>query len=175
MSRAKTDLLKIARVLKSNGTEGGLLVSFRDIFPEDLKTTEPVFIEFDGLPVPFFFNSFAKKGTNRAVVTLTGIKTLADAEEVVGKDIFARPDAIDEYDNGDEELTLDDLIGWDLLDENDEKIGEITDYEDIPGNPCLYVKTQDGQQAMLPFHEDLVIGIDEEAESVSMRVPDGLL
>ena len=174
MSRAKTELLKIARVLKSNGTEGGILVSFREIDPEDLKITEPVFIDFDGLPVPFFFDSFAKKGTNRAIATLTGIKSLADAEEIVGKDIFASPDAIEEYEDEEEGLTLDDLIGWDLLDENGEKVGEITDYEDIPGNPCLDVTTKDGQ-AMLPFHENLIISIDEENGAVTMTIPEGLL
>ena len=29
-------------------------------------------------------------------------------------------------------------------------VGEITDYEDIPGNTCLYVETKDGQ-VMIPL------------------------
>ena len=44
---------KIAQVLKSNGTDGELLVSFFDIDPEEIDLQEPVFIYMDGLPVPF--------------------------------------------------------------------------------------------------------------------------
>lgn len=37
MSRAKSELLRVARVLKSNGTEGEILIGFREISPEDLN------------------------------------------------------------------------------------------------------------------------------------------
>ena len=48
MSEASSDsLLQIAKVLKSNGTEGGLLLGFRDISPEDIDIEEPVYIYFD--------------------------------------------------------------------------------------------------------------------------------
>ena len=57
-------MLAVAKVLKSNGKEGELLVSLLDIVPEDLDLQEPVFIEFDGLPVPFYFESFVPRGVN---------------------------------------------------------------------------------------------------------------
>ena len=68
MSGASTGFLRIARVLKSYGTEGEILMGFRDIDPEDLNLEEPVFIIFDGLPVPFFIESFQTRGTSRALV-----------------------------------------------------------------------------------------------------------
>ncbi len=174
MTRAKTEFLRVARVLKSNGTDGEILIGFREISPEDLNQKEPVFITFDGLPVPFFFESFSKKGVSRALVHITGVRNLRDAEEIVGKDIFAKPDALLEYESDDDGLSVDDLIGWTLLDANNEKVGEITDYEDIPGNTCIYVETKDGQ-AMIPLHEDLILSVDEDSKSISVSVPDGLL
>ena len=68
MSGASSDFLRIARVLKSYGTEGEILVGFREIGPEDLNLKEPVFIMFDGLPVPFFIESFQPKGSSKALV-----------------------------------------------------------------------------------------------------------
>lgn len=174
MSRAKSELLQIARVLKSNGTEGEILIGFREISPEDLNQTEPVFITFDGLPVPFFIESFSRKGTNRALAHLTGVKNLQDAEELVGKDIFVKPDVIHEYENADNGLTVDDLIGWSLLDAEGKAVGEITDYEDIPGNTCLYVETKGGQ-VMVPLHEDLILSVDEDSKTISVNVPEGLI
>ena len=80
---------KIAQVLKSNGTDGELLISFFDIDPEDIDLQEPVFINFDGLPVPFYFESLVRRGVNRALVHLTGVHSLKDADELAGSDIFA--------------------------------------------------------------------------------------
>ena len=174
MAGAKSELLRVARVLKSNGTEGEVLIGFRGISPEDLNQKEPVFITFDGLPVPFFIESFSRKGTNRALTHLTGIKNLEDAEELIGKDIFVKPDGLNEYEGSDEGLTVDDLIGWTLLDRCGKTVGEITDYEDIPGNTCLYVERQDGQ-VMIPLHEDLLLSVDEDSTTISVDVPDGLI
>ena len=81
-------MLPIAQVLKSNGSDGELLISFRGFDPEDIDLQEPVFIEFDGLPVPFFFESFTPRGINRALVRLTGIRNLKDAEEIAGATLF---------------------------------------------------------------------------------------
>ena len=172
MSEATSDrLVQIAKVLKSHGTDGGILLGFRDIMPEDIDLKEPVFIEFDGLPVPFFIDSFERRGRDRAVVHLTDIASLEDAEELAGRPVCAGAGSIAEYDDGDE--GLEGFIGLVLYD-RDERIGEITGYEDIPGNPCLYVETAGGQ-AMVPLHEDFIISIDPEAGEIVMDLPAGLI
>ena len=174
MSGASTGILRIARVLKSYGTEGEILVGFRDIDPEDLNLEEPVFIYFDGLPVPFFIESFQTRGSSRALMRITGIKNLEDAEEIAGCDVFAKPSAINDYQDEDDGLSAEDLVGWELLDENGAKVGKVTGYEPIPGNPCLYVETSSGT-AMVPLHEDLIVDIDEETLRISLRIPEGLI
>ena len=174
MSGAPSDLLRIARVLKSYGTEGEILVGFREIGPEDLNLKEPVFIMFDGLPVPIFIESLKGKGTSKALLRLTGVEDLEDAEELAGKDILAKRSAISGDDLDDDEISIEDLVGWTILDKNGETIGEITDFEPIPGNPCLYVNTG-GETVMIPLHDDFIIDIDEEAGSISLDLPEGLI
>lgn len=169
---SKDSLVQIAKVLKSHGTDGGVLLGFRDILPEDIDTQEPVFIEFDGLPVPFFIDSFERKGRDKAIVHLTDLASLDDAEEIVGRAVFAEPDSIAGYDDDDDE-GLEGFIGLVLYD-RDTRIGEVTDYEDIPGNPCLYVDTANGQ-AMIPLHEDFILSIDPEAGEIVMDLPAGLV
>ena len=172
MSEAASDrLVQIAKVLKSHGTDGGVLLGFRDILPEDLDAQEPVFIEFDGLPVPFFIDSMERKGRDKAVVHLTDMSSLEDAEEVVGRAVFADADSIAEYE--DDEESLDGFVGMVVYD-RDTRVGEITGYEDIPGNPCLYVETAGGE-AMIPLHEDFIISIDPDAGEIVMDLPSGLV
>ena len=146
-------------------------MGFRDVMPEDIDPKEPVFIEFDGLPVPFFFDSFSRKGRDKVIAHLTDVVSLEDAEELVGRAVLAEEDSVAEY--GDEGPSLDDFVGL-VVYNRDARVGEITDYEDIPGNPCLYVETAAGQ-AMIPLHEDFIISIDPDAGEIVMDLPDGLV
>ena len=116
MSEAPSDrLVQIAKVLKSHGTDGGVLLGFRDIMPEDIDRQEPVFIAFDGLPVPFFIDSFERKGRDKAIVHLTDLATLDDAEEIVGQAVFADADNIAGYDE-DEDEGLEGFVGMVIYD-----------------------------------------------------------
>ena len=160
------NLQKIAKVLKSNGTDGELLISFFAMDPEDLEITEPVFIFFDGLPVPFFVQSLRRRGQNKALVHLNGIFDLKDCEEVCGKDIYLPADAEAAYGEGDFSF----LVGWELRDAG-KSLGRIADFVDIPGNPCL--ELEDGR--LVPLHEDFITAVDEDSAVVEMELPSGLL
>ena len=157
---------RIAQVLKSNGRDGELLLGFVGIAPEDIDTEEPVFIEFDGLPVPFYFESFTPRGNSRALVRLTGVHSLTDADELAGAAVYAENDL---YEDEEEDLT-----GWTVLDADGTKAGTVSAHEDIPGNPCIWVETGHGE-VLIPLHEELVLDVDETEKTLRMEIPEGLL
>ena len=157
---------RIGQVLKSNGRDGELLVSFSGIAPEDIDLEEPVFIEFDGLPVPFYFEAFSQRGNSRALVRLTGVHSLTDADELAGAVLFAEDDL---YEDEEEDLT-----GWTVLDADGTKVGTVSAHEDIPGNPCIWVETGHGE-CLLPLREELVLDVDETQQTLRMEIPEGLL
>ena len=193
-------MLQIAQVLKSNGTDGELVMSFRNIAPEDINLEEPVFIVFDGLPVPFYIETFTKRGNSKALVRITGVHNQEDVEEIAGKSVY--------IEEGEEaELSLEEdgyaaLVGWMLLTPSTTlsdspatqsnspvtlsdsegypqdielmEVGEITDFIDIPNNPCIEVETENGA-VMIPLHEDLILSVDPEYQEIIMQIPEGLL
>ncbi len=158
-------MFRIAKVLKSNGTDGDILIGLSDVAIEEIDTKEPVFIEFDGLPVPFFFESLRPKGNGKAIAHITDVDSLEDAEEVVGRAM-----SVDYFE---EEESGEDFIGWTLFD-GEREVGPVTDVEDIPGNPCLDVLFNGGT-VMIPFHEDFIESVDRERRRLVMNVPAGLL
>ena len=157
---------RIGQVLKSNGRDGELLVSFSGIAPEEIDLEEPVFIEFDGLPVPFYFEAVNPRGNARALVRLTGVHNLTDADELAGAILYAEDDL---YEDEDEDLT-----GWTVLDADGTKVGTVSAHEDIPGNPCIWVETGRGE-SLLPLREELVLDVDETEKTLRMEIPEGLL
>lgn len=154
-------MIPVAKILKSNGIQGDLLIGLLDVTIEDLDTNEPVFVVFDGLPVPFFIESITRRGNTRAIVHLTDIDSLEDAEEVVGREILL--DA--EFEEDDEE----NFTGWTLYD-GDRLVGTVSGIEDIPGNPCLEVAG-----ALVPLHEDFIVSADPSRKILVMQLPEGLL
>jgi 16S rRNA processing protein RimM len=154
-------MLQIAKILKSNGTDGGLLIGVRDIEVGQIDLQEPVFIEFDGLPVPFFIQDLQQRGTSKAIVHLNDITSLADAEEVVGRGLFIEGEWEEE-----EEL---DFTGWTLLNRG-ERVGTVTGMEPIPGNLCLYIG-----ETLVPLHEDLIISADPATRTLNLDLPEGLI
>ena len=107
------NLQQVAQVLKSNGTDGELVVSFREIAPEDINVKEPVFIYFDGLPVPFFIESFTKRGNSKALVRLTDICSMEDVEEIAGKAVYVEEDSLPELSLEEDGYAA--LVGWTVL------------------------------------------------------------
>ena len=92
-----------------------------------------------------------------------------DAEEIVGRDIFAEKNTLEYEDNN-----LSAIIGWIIKDENGTMVGTIANLEEIPGNLCIHVETKKGQ-IMLPLHEDLILSLDESRQEIIMTIPAGLL
>ena len=170
-------MLQIAQVLKSNGTDGELVMGFREIAPEDINFQEPVFIVFDGLPVPFYIESFSKRGNTKALVRLTGICSMEDVEEITGKAVYIEEDQLPEMSLEDDGYAA--LVGWMLLTPAEDEdalieVGEITDFLDIPNNPCIEVETENGA-VMIPLHEDLILSVDPEYQEIIMQIPAGLI
>ena len=183
------DLQQVAQVLKSNGTDGELVMSFREIAPDDINLKEPVFIIFDGLPVPFYMESFVRRGNTKALVHLTGISSQEDVEEIAGKAVYVAESALPELSLEEDGYAA--LVGWTVLtpaadyfranniqEDVDEdalmEVGEITDFLDIPNNPCIEVETENGA-VMLPLHEDFIISLDPGNLEIVMQIPAGLI
>ena len=152
---------KIGQVLKSNGASGELVIGLRGIAAEDINFQEPVFIFWDGMPVPNFMYGVSARGASRILAHLTDVSTKEDAEQLVGRAVYLPAEDFESDEDG--------FIGWTL-----EGVGEVVDIEDIPGNPCLVVE-RGGEEVLVPFHEDLVVSVDEKSRTIAMRLPEGLL
>ncbi len=151
------------KVVKSWGADGRVVMSRTASDSRDLESQEPVFIEFDGLPVPFFVESIEAKGS-RFVVKFQDVDSLEAAEELVGRDATQV-----EVGEEDEES----IVGMKIRDSRSRKvIGEIVAFDDYGGNMLITVETASGE-VLLPFHEDLVVSIHDE--TITLDIPEGLI
>ena len=88
MQKSANILLPVAKVLKSFGTKGEMVIRYSPETQEDIDKKKPVFIYYDGLPVPFFVESIQNRATDQALLKLEGIYSESLANEIVGELIY---------------------------------------------------------------------------------------
>ena len=158
MFPAEDTLIQAARIVKSYGTDGDVLISFPEEMLEILQKDEPVWLFYDNLPVPFFIHDIRPKGRRKAVVHIEDMSLLHEGHLLPG-----------ESDGG---LTTGDLAGFTLLTHDGHKAGIISDVFDFSGNICLELSETN---TLVPFHDDLVVEIDPAGHTITLRVDNGLL
>ena len=90
------DLLPVAQIVKSYDVNGEVVIRMTSSILDDYNfKKEPVYIFFDGLPVPFFISSFKTKGSNGALVKFETINDFSHSEELVKREIFVDSTSVD--------------------------------------------------------------------------------
>ena len=172
----------VAKVGKSFGTHGELTINLYDTFPSDFTTEEPLFVFIDKLAVPLFFDSFERRGQRGAVGAFADFDTPYRAAELIGKELYMGMAeellGIEPYDDeegdDDDELYLEDMVGYTATFEGVEQSGEIVDFEDSEWNPLFIIEIE-GREVMIPAADDFIVEFSEECKSVHFSLPEGLL
>ena len=168
----KESLFSIARIAKSYHTNGEVVIRITSPFFYDYSLKNPVFLLFNGLPVPFFITECTKRGNNGAIIKFSTINDFYHSEELLNKEIYINtlslPNKLQK------ELVAEgfqsSIIGFTLYNQDNKKIGQITDYIEYPNNSCIEVNN-----TLLPLHEDLILSINIKEKTIRMQVPEGLL
>lgn len=175
------NITSCAQIAKTYGKDGEILLRVEsDRFSEMLEECEeegkeleePVFVYFDGLPVPFFISSAKHRSNNAWVVTFSTVRDLSHAEEIVGRDLYLEASEADVFND------LDLLVGFAVVDENGKPAGIVSKVVEYPSNICLEIRRHtfaSDEEVLLPFHEDLVVSFDQENKIIAMKIPGGLI
>ena len=96
---------------------------------------------------------------NNVLITINNWNDINLVEKYVGSKVYA--DAADEPPLLEEEYEADALIGLEVLDENNNKIGVVKDFIEVPQGYIMEI--DDGKQGILiPFVDEFIIDVNDE-------------
>ena len=163
--------MPVARIVKSFGSNGEVIIRYSPQFDEDIDTKRPVFIYFDGLPVPFFIVSIKDRGKTDSLVQFRTITDQKSAEEIAGEYLYVECSESD-METGDKIV---EIIGYTVKDESLGDIGIVSDIYYYPNNPCFAITPHNREEELLlPIHEDLILTIDHKKRVIKVIAPAGL-
>lgn len=169
----KSECCQVGYFQKPHGVKGELVIIFQEKYYESLEETSWIFVDIDGMLVPF---RIASEGTRMrsdrsAILALDWVVNQEYAKRLTGKQVYLlNKDIIGEKD----EFTTGELAGFQLSGRQEGFIGMIRDVNDYSGNVVLTVESQ-GRELLVPFNEDLVVTISHAKKEIILDLPPGLL
>ena len=165
-------MVGVGLISKTFGSDGELIVNLFEEFPREYNTSEPLFVEIDGLAVPLFCDRFERRGNARALVVFADMDNERRASELVGHKMFMPERNGEEPDDGNQRIYLEDMEGMSVRIGRDVE-GTVEQFIDGE-NPLLRLDIG-GKEVFVPAVDEFIAGVDVKKGIVYMELPDGLL
>ncbi|MBE7076754.1 MAG: 16S rRNA processing protein RimM [Clostridiales bacterium] len=146
-------LLEIGKIVRVHGIKGAVKV----ICYVDEGMTEFKHIYLTNKKIDANITSARPLTGDAFVVTIDVLKDIDTAERFKNQSIYIDRDEYDEFEN---KLYMSDLIGKDVVNEKNEKIGELLDYDDYGASIILTIKCGVNSYS-IPFVEEIIV-FDED-------------
>jgi 16S rRNA processing protein RimM len=169
MTRDKCLLL--GTISKTHGVRGELIIRIMDPSFEPDENWESLFLQIDGILVPFFISSLYAPKADEWFICFDDYDNKDSAQNLVGSPVWIQKDFMAKVE---EEIYMDELTGYALINISTGRQGLITDFMDIPGNPVFEVSLE-GEKVLVPAQDDLIEEIDQENQKLIMRLPEGIM
>ncbi len=167
----RDDCIFLGTISKTHGISGGL-VAITSIKGYVLKEKwEFVFLEIDGILVPFFISSCESGARDDLIIFLDDITSPELAGALAGLNLYIRKeDIILEKKVFDPGALADYLV----IDQQFGEIGFIKEVIKIPQNDLAVIAFR-GTEIQLPISEELIEKVDHKRKIITMNLPEGLL
>lgn len=164
----KEDVFKIGRLGKSHGVKGDISFPFDDdVF--DRVEADYLILDIDGILVPFFIEEYRFRNDTTAIIKFEGVDSQERARELTGCDVYFPRELADNAEDG---LSWSAIVGFYILEAQSGKaIGRIASIDDSTLNILFCL--EDGR--LIPATDDLITAIDQQARTITMHIPEGLL
>lgn len=168
----REDVFKIGRLGKPHGVKGEISFQFDDdVF--DRVDADYLFVEIEGLLVPFFMEEYRFRSDDVALMTFEGIDTEDKASELTGCDVYF-PRSLADSDDA-TNVSKAEIIGYHVIDANTDKVvGTINAIDDSTVNLLFDVNTGK-DDVLIPANPELIKEIDRKARTITISIPEGLL
>lgn len=168
-----SDLTQVGVLGRKHGTRGEVRVMLsQNIIDAEDDIPDCLFIEIDGLPVPYFVSEWKERGIDALVIKFDDIDSDREVSSLTGCKVYAQTSDLEAAGIVD---STQKLRGYKLINEHREPIGVVDYIDDLGTHQLIYITTAQQREVIVPFHEDLILDLDEEKHMLQMTIPEGLL
>ena len=169
----KEEVYKIGVINKPHGVKGEVSFTFTDdLF--DRVDCDYLVLLLDGIFVPFFIEEYRFRSDTTALVKFEDVDTVEKARMFTNVEVYFPVKYLEEEDDDDTIPTWNYFVGFKVEDINHGYLGDITHVDDSTMN-ILFVIEKDGDELLIPAHEEFIVGLDKKQRKIQVEIPEGLL
>jgi len=163
--------IKIGKLAASHGLKGDLILEHHLGKKTTFKELKAIFLE-EGKDnfMPYFIEKTTARSAEEVMIKLEGIDDKETARKLTPRPVWLTESDFQVYKNQSAPISL---LGYHLLHEKTD-LGEIIEVIEQPHQILCTILYQ-GNEALIPVHEENLIDIDHKQKKVYVDIPEGLL
>ncbi len=158
------DRLAIGVIVAPHGTRGEVRMQVWTHFPEHIQELKTVFLGDEDRPRRL---RGVRMSRGLPVLSLQGVTSREDADELRGAVVRIAREQATPLDEGD--FYHFELIGLDVVTEDGERVGSLTDIIETGANDVYVVTDDEGNEQLFPALKEIVPHIDVEERKITVR------
>jgi 16S rRNA processing protein RimM len=162
----------LGKIAKLHGYKGEVSLFLDVTNPSDYHQLERVFVDVDGVLIPFFIEHLKPKNKGFVAVKFQDVKDENSAKKLLKKTLYLPENELSElnetsfYDH--------EISGFKVFDLFKGYIGTVDTVIDLVSNPLLRVEL-DKKEILIPIFEGLIRKVDREKKELHIEAPEGLI
>lgn len=166
------DLLKVGVITTTHGVRGEVKVFPTTDTPERFLELDYVLLD-TGRERKKLEIQNVKFFKNLAILKFQGIDNINDIEMYKGKDLWIPRE--EGQDLGEDEYYVADLLGMDVLLEDESHFGILKDVMETGANDVYIITADDGREVLFPAIKECILDVDVEENKMTVHLMKGLL
>lgn len=162
--------LLVGKLNRPHGVHGEMILSVMTDFPERIKSGVEVYIGVEHQPVTIKTTRHHNRGL---LVSLEGFSTREEVDHLRNKEMFVS--AADRPPLPEGEYYLHQILGLNVITDEGQPLGTVTDWIETGANGVLVVRREDGTDVLLPDIDEVVLKIDLDAGQMTVHILEGLI
>ncbi len=165
------DCYYLGTITRTHGLKGHLVVKLDTDEPEIYDKLESVFIDFNGIPVPFFIEECQSLNNDSLKIKFSDVSV--EIQNMIGKDLYLPLNTLPKLKG--KQFYYHEVIDFNLKDENHQIIGKITEINDMSAQALFNIQLPDERSLFIPIINDWIMEVNRDEKFISMNLPEGIL
>lgn len=161
------EYIEFGKIVNTHGIKGEVKIYSYTDNPSNILKLKKVYIENIEYQVERI-----RLASNMFILKLKGIDRIEDTVSIKNKEIYR--EVLKKELESKEEFFVRDLIGLDVVDEEENKIGILSDVINTGANDIYIVKKEDAKELLLPAIKQVIKNIDIKNKKIVVKIMEGL-
>lgn len=167
----KDDCYLLGKITRKHGLQGNVVIKLDTDQPEFYNQLESIFVEINGLLVPFFIDKQSWQKSDSKIISFKNTTSVL-VEQSIGKDVYLPLSTLPHLTG--KKFYYHEVLGFHILDEKDQLCGTIEQINDQTAQH-YFLLNLDNKQIVIPIIKDWIIDVNREQRLIKMQLPDGLM